>query len=213
MRKWLPAVFLAAAFAFSAWAYPHLPERVVTHWGSNGEPNGWSGRGFAAWFVPLLGLGMWLLLRWIPAIDPRRENYDKFRPTYELLIALIVGFLAAIHIVVLGIALGWPLSIERVMPLGIGLLFVVLGNLLPRARSNWFFGIRTPWTLSSERVWERTHRVGGYLFVAGGVVLVLTALLSPRASSVVMVAVVALVTLGVTAYSYLLWRRERGGVA
>ncbi|HEU4564854.1 MAG TPA: SdpI family protein [Gemmatimonadaceae bacterium] len=211
MRKWLPALFLAASVAFSIWAYPQLPERVVTHWGPNGEPDGWSGRAFAAWFIPLLGLGTWLLLRWVPSIDPRRANYEKFRPTYDLLVALIVGFVAAIHVVVLGVALGWPLSIERVVPVGIGLLFVVLGNLLPRARSNWFFGIRTPWTLSSERVWERTHRVGGYLFVAGGLALVVTALVLPKMGPTVLVAVVGVVSIGIAAYSYLLWRRERGG--
>jgi uncharacterized membrane protein len=98
---------------------------------------------------------------------------------------------------------------ERVLPIGIGILLVLIGNLLPRARPNWFVGIRTPWTLSSDRVWEKTHRIGGRVFVAGGILILLSALGPPRLSSIVLVTVIVLCTATVLIYSYAEWKREQ----
>ena len=95
--------------------------------------------------------------------------------------------------------------------LGTAILFIVLGNVLPRARPNWFVGIRTPWTLSSDRVWERTHRLGGRVLVVGGIVVALAGLLSSRLAFWTLMATVATLSVGAMAYSYLLWRSERGG--
>jgi uncharacterized membrane protein len=106
-------------------------------------------------------------------------------------------------------ALGYPVAMQRVVPVGIGVLFVVMGNLLPRARPNWFVGIRTPWTLSSDRVWEKTHRLGGHLFVAAGILIVLAALVMEHWAHVVLITVVLLCTAGVFIYSYVEWKREQ----
>ena len=210
MRKWLPIVFVAGSIVFSALAYPALPERVVTHWGIDGQPDGWSSRAFAALFFPALIAGVWLLMRALPKLDPRRESYAKFQGTYDLLVAAIVGFLALIHIATLGYALGWPVPVDRVVWLGTAILFIVLGNVLPRARPNWFVGIRTPWTLSSDRVWERTHRLGGRVLVVGGIVVALAGMLSARLAFWTLMATVVTLSVGAMAYSYLLWRGERG---
>ena len=209
MRKWYPAVVIAAAFVLSIAVYGRLPNPMPVHWDASGHVNGYGSRAFGAFFAPIMALVIWGMMRWLPTIDPRRENYAKFQGTYDLVVDTVVTLLVAIHLGVIGAALGWPVRIERMMPLVMGVMFLVLGPVLPRARSNWWFGIRTPWTLTSDTVWTRTHRVGGYLMSAAGVVTVLSALLPPRWSFGVMMAAIGIASLGSVAYSYFAWRSEQ----
>ena len=208
MRKWYPWLVVGTALVFTGIVYPRLPEQIATHWDVSGVVNGWSGRLAGAMLIPGIMVIMALLLPRLPAIDPRRVNYEKFRPTYDLIINAVLTMLAVLHIAMLGVALGWPVSMARLTPIMAGGLFVVLGNVLPRARPNWLVGIRTPWTLSNDRVWERTHRLGGFMFVAAGVALMLgaaapTRLVGPLILGAVMVA--AIVPL---VYSYVAWKQE-----
>ena len=209
MRKVIPGIIVALTLIFTAIVYPSLPERIATHWGFNGEADGWSSRELGSWLMPLIMFAVWVLLRFLPRIDPLRENYQRFASTYSTIITIILAFMGILHVAVLGIALGWPVSMTRVIPLLIGGLLVVIGNLLPRARRNWFFGIRTPWTLSSERVWERTHRLGGWLFVAGGLILVAAAFGPPSVLFPVLMAVVIIASGVPLVYSLLLFLREK----
>jgi immunity protein, SdpI family len=208
MRKWYPAVLIAVTAILSAVAYPRLPATVPSHWNLHGQVNAWQSRGQAALLMPVLMLVLWGVLRGLPAIDPRRGNYAKFQPTYDFMIGAVLTLVALIHVAVLGFALGLPISIQRVVPIALGLLLIAIGNQLPRARSNWWFGIRTPWTLSNERVWERTHRVGGYLMTAAGVVIFASALVAGSKPLFVIIACVAASALGSMIYSYIAWRQE-----
>lgn len=208
MRKWYPWFIVAATSVFSLAVYNRLPEQVPTHWGAGGVVNGWSGRFFAAWMVPLVLAVVAFLLPLLPKIDPRPTNFDKFRPTYDLVVNGIITVVAVIHVLMLGSALGWPVSLARITPLMVGGMFIFLGNLLPRARANWWFGIRTPWTLSNDRVWERTHRLGGYLFVAAGAVLLVVTFLPEAIAAPVLVTVVAAAAGIPMVYSYFAWKQE-----
>jgi immunity protein, SdpI family len=209
MRKWYPAVLIAAAFLFSALVYRRLPSPMAVHWDVNGHPNGYGSRPFGAFFAPVMALVVWAVMRGLPSIDPRRDNYAKFQGTYDLVVDAVVTLMVAIHIAVIGAALGWPVRIDRLTPLVGGVMLIVLGNVLPRARSNWWFGIRTPWTLSSDTVWSRTHRVGGYLMTGAGVVTVIGGLLPPAWSLRVLIGAVAVASLGSVVYSYFAWRGEQ----
>ncbi|GAC1413300.1 MAG: SdpI family protein [Gemmatimonadaceae bacterium] len=208
MRKWIPLLVVVAAFVASAMVYPRLPAMIPTHWNMDGQPDGWSGRAFGAWLFPVLMLGMWGLLRVLPAIDPRGVNYAKFGGAYEAIIDALMIFLFGMHVVVLRGALGEPVQVGRVVPFGIGVLLIVIGNLLPRCRPNWFIGIRTPWTLSSDRVWEKTHRLGGRLFVAAGLLIASVALFWAQWIHIVQLTAVVLATGSAVIYSYLEWKRE-----
>jgi uncharacterized membrane protein len=199
---------VAAALGFTAAMYGRLPERVPTHWDMNGAVNGDSSRAFAAWLVPGIMALIALVLPRLPAIDPRRANYAKFRPTYDLVVNGILTMLLVMHVAMLGFALGWPISMERFTPFMVGALLILLGNVMPRARPNWMFGIRTPWTLSNDRVWERTHRLGGVLFVIAGAALVLAALLFPSATFHVIIVAVVGASVVPLVYSYFAWRQE-----
>src|SRR5690606_34359626 len=140
---------------------------------------GWSGRLVGSLLAPGVALLIWLLLPALRRIDPRRSNYDRFDPTFRLVINLFVLFLLVVHVLSLGFALGWPIDMGRAVAIIAGLLLAGLGNYLPRLRSNWWMGIRTPWTLESESVWRSTHRVAGFMFVAAGVLVMATVFLPP----------------------------------
>ena len=209
MRKWISLLIVAAGFIASAVVYPRLPETIPTHWDFSGHPNGWSSRFWGAWLIPIFLLGMRALARILPRIDPRGSNYAKFGGAFEAIIDTIMLFMLALHIVALRAALGHPMQMQRILPIGVGVVLIVIGNLLPRARPNWFVGIRTPWTLSSDRVWEKTHRFGGRLFVAGGLIITIASFLWVQEAHVILFVVMGLVASSVMIYSYLEWKREQ----
>jgi uncharacterized membrane protein len=209
MRKWFPALLILGALTFSAAVYHRLPESVTTHWGPSGEPDGFSSRPVAAVMMPLIMAAVFALLRWIPPLDPRSANISKFRDSYDHVIGVIVAFLGVMHVATLGNALGWPTNMTTIVFVSLGLLFVVLGNVLPRARSNFIFGIRTPWTLSSDTVWTSAHRVGGYAMVAGGLITIAAAFLEPRVGFAIMLPSLLISAFIPIIYSYVLWSRER----
>lgn len=210
MRKWLPVLFILIALGVTAAVWNDIPERVPTHWNVRGEPDGFGSRTAGALMLPLTALAVFVLLRLLPRIDPRRANYDRFADTYDWLLVFIVGAMVLMHLVMIGVYLGLPIEIERAFPAIVGLLLIGVGNMLPRARSNWWFGIRTPWTLSDERVWARTHRIGGYAMMAAGAMLLLTAAVPSVFPMWLAIALAVSAALAPAVYSYFLWRGLRG---
>ena len=208
MRKWLPALFIVASCAFSIAVFSRLPASVPVHWGVSGEPNRYGSRLEAAFLMPAIMLVLFGVLVWYPSRDPRAANIAKFRGAYDTVIAATLAFMAGVHVIALGTSLGWQIPLNTVILAGVGVLFVLVGNLLPRARSNFIFGIRTPWTLSSDTVWTRSHRLGGYLMVGAGLLTIGAAFLAPPLN--VLIAVVSLIAAGLipVVYSYVLWSRE-----
>jgi uncharacterized membrane protein len=209
MRKWIPLLIVAAALIASALVYPRLPETMPTHWDMSGRPDGWSDRAWGAWFLPIFLVVMWGLVQILPRIDPRGSNYAKFGGAFEAIIVSVMLFMLGLHFVVLGASLGYPVQMQRIMPIGICVLLIVIGNLLPRARPNWFVGIRTPWTLSSDRVWEKTHRFGGRVFVAGGILITMAGFLWVEWAHAVLFTVIILCGSAALIYSYVEWKREQ----
>lgn len=211
MRKWLPVVLIAGAVMFSIAVYSRLPERVPLHWGISGEPDRWGSRIQGAFLMPAIMIVLLVAMRWLPARDPRAANIAKFRDSYDIMVSAIVSFMAGVHVLALGSALGWAINVTTVVLVGVGLLFVLLGNLLPRARSNFIMGIRTPWTLSSDAVWTRSHRVGGYAMVAAGLLTIAAAFVpQPWGVGVAVTSAVVAAFLPVV-YSYVIWSRDRPG--
>jgi uncharacterized membrane protein len=212
MRKWYPWLLLGLSLGFSAAMYSKLPAEIPSHWDAHGQINGTVARAWGAWLMPVVLLAMAIILPRLPQIDPRRENYEKFQSSYDLVVDAVMTMIAIMHVAMLGIAVGWPIRMERVAPVLVGALFVVIGNVMPRARPNWLFGIRTPWTLTNDRVWERTHRLGGLLFVVAGILLAVAGLLAPEAFfPIIIVGVVTAAVIPVV-YSYFAWRQESNRV-
>jgi uncharacterized membrane protein len=212
LKKWYPVLLAGIGVLMSAAVYTRLPETIAVHWDLDGNPNGWMSRTMGAFFLPVFLLVIGGILRFVPSIDPRAENYRRFGEAYETIVLSVLLLLLATHGITLAIALGHRVPVGRFVPALVGALFIVIGNVMPRTRSNWWFGIRTPWTLSSDRVWARTHRLAGYAMIVAGVVMILGGLLLPPAigAPVVLGAVVASLV-GPAVYSYLTWRRENEG--
>lgn len=208
MRRWLAPVLIGITIAASAIVYPRLPARVPVHWGAGGQVDRYGSRLVGVWLLPLMMVAVWLLLRFLPRIDPRRANYEKFADTYDLFVESLVALLLVMQGVMLATALGQRVPMNRVVPALVGVLLVILGNALPRARPNWWFGIRTPWTLSSDRVWMRTHRVGGYLLVAAGLLMLVAAAVQSPWTIILAFAAVLVAGFGSLVYSYFAWKQE-----
>ena len=211
MRRWLPASFIAGAWVFSIAVYSRLPDRVAVHWGMSGEPNRYGSRVEAAFLLPVLMAALYIIMQWYPSRDPRAANIAKFRRAYDTTVAATIAFLGVIHVLVLGHSLGWRVDITTVVLICVGAMFVLFGNLLPLARSNFIFGIRTPWTLSNERVWTRAQRVGGYAMVAAGLLTMGSAFFARPGGVVLALASMILAGVIPVVYSYLLWSSNRPG--
>ncbi|HEV3051206.1 MAG TPA: SdpI family protein [Longimicrobium sp.] len=209
--RWLAPAVTAAMWIFLLAVYSRLPQYLPTHWDAYGEADGWTGKPLGALMLPLMATATLVLIRLVRRVDPRSDNIDRFDGEWLLVNNLIVLFFALLEVATFGHALGWPLDEGRVVLVGVGLLFVGLGNYLPRIRSNWFMGIRTPWTMDNERVWRATHRVGGRTFVAAGIIMMLSAFLPPSARAVATVGAVALAAGVPLVYSYIAYRRDLTG--
>ncbi|HTY07078.1 MAG TPA: SdpI family protein [Gemmatimonadales bacterium] len=209
--RWFGLLVALAAVAATWYAWDLLPPRMATHWDASGHVNGWSPRAFGAFFAPGMIVALTLLFQVLPALDPRRQNYEKFIHTYWVIANSVLLFLGVVHGMILANALGYNVAMTRVVPLGMGVLFIALGNVLPRVEPNWFVGIRTPWTLSSDTVWRKTHRTGGWTFFLGGCALLIEGVIPLGNFWPVMVATVAAAALIPVVQSYLLWKGEQGG--
>jgi immunity protein, SdpI family len=208
-NRWIGVIVGLVALAAAIWAYPQLPPRVATHWNIRGEADGYSGRFVGAFVMPLVILAVAGIARVLPRIDPKGKNYPKFHDTYWLLINGVLIVLGVLHLAVLGNAIGAPVPIQRVIPIALGFLFIVVGNYLGRVQPNWFLGIRTPWTLSSDTVWRKTHRLGAWVFVIAGLLFMASAFMPAARGGVPLVAVIVGLLMVPVFYSLYLWLRER----
>lgn len=203
--------FVVAMLAVSAWAWPQIPAdaEIPIHWGLDGQPDGFGPKWVGLLGIPLVGAATVGLLALVPRIEPRRRNLERSGTAYVAIGIVVIAFLAVLHLFAVLAALGNEADIAALATIGSGVTFIVIGNFLGKTRSSWFFGIRTPWTLSSERSWTRTHRAGGVAFIVVGVIVVLaTIVLGAEAAIWVMLGGLGAVVAGLVAYSYVVWRDD-----
>jgi len=199
------------SFAASLYALPRLPDRIASHWNAAWEVDGYVPKTPGVFLVPLISAAIAVLFAVIPAVDPMKANFESFRRYYDGFVALMVLFMLGIHVQTLLWNLGFRVGFNFTMPVGLGVLFYYVGVLCEHSKRNWFVGIRTPWTMSSDRVWDRTHRVGGRLFKVSGLVAFAGVLAGEYAFYLIIVPVV-LTAAYTTVYSYLEFRREARGL-
>jgi uncharacterized membrane protein len=169
-RFLLEASLLAGAtLACTLLAYDRLPARIPTHWNIDGVADGFGPRAMIFAFSAMMA-GLAALWAVLPAVSPRRYEVDRFGPTWWRSGLLVVALFGYMQMMLLWFLLGGPVRLDRAMLGGVALLIVLLGNVLGKVRSNFWFGVRPPWTLASERVWYATHRLAGKTMVAGGLV-------------------------------------------
>ncbi|QAU13210.1 SdpI family protein [Halorubrum sp. BOL3-1] len=208
LRFGVAALLVAVGAVASLATAPDLPERMVTTWNAAGGPTGTLARTAGMWLVPGLAAGLIGLFALLPRIDPLGGNIAAFRVHYDRFVVIVTAFLVALHLAVLAVNLGYAVNVTTVAVAGAAALFYYLGTLLPHIEPNWFVGIRTPWTLSDDTVWDRTHALGGRLFKISAAVAVVGLLVGEYA--VYFLVGPALATVAVTAaYSYVLYARRR----
>jgi immunity protein, SdpI family len=202
-------LMLAAMFLWAAIGWNGAPDRFPVHWGLSGEVDRFGGRAEGMLGAPILGLVLYLVLLFLPRIDPGRANYENFRAAYATVRVALVAMIAGVYGVMQHAARsGAPGGVASAVPFILGGLFLVLGNILGKVRPNWFVGIRTPWTLSSAESWTRTHRAGGWFFVAMGLVMLAAGAVARREAFSAAIALLVVGILGLCVYSYVVWRAD-----
>lgn len=206
------AVVIAISALVGAWAWLQLPAgaQVPTHWGADGQVDGWADKTIGLFLVPLLQVGMTALFWVIPRIEPRRANLERSATAYGAMWIGVIVLLGGLQLLIVAAALGSTIDTSRLVFIGTGALFVVIGNYLPKVRANYLVGIRTPWTLTSELAWTRTHRMGGRLFVLEGLGFILLGVLGVTGTALVVaiLAAVAVLLVFTFAYSYVVWKSD-----
>ncbi len=204
----LSLALVLGAFLLTAVLYPRLPERVPTHWGLSGRPDQYTGKPWGPFAIPLAMAALYVVLSLVPAISPRGFRIEQFKRAFDVVRTSVIGFLFLIMTLVHLAALGTRVAMDRYVFAAVGLLLMVLGNYMGKFTKNFFVGIRTPWTLASDEVWLRTHRLGGKLFVLAGLALIICGVAGFGLVAVIVATAIA--TLVPVIYSYVLYRRIEG---
>jgi uncharacterized membrane protein len=169
----LNLLIIFLSFAIGIYFYPMMPKFMASHWNTEGLVDGYISKFWGLFLMPLISLGLFLLFISIPQIDPLKENVKKFRKYFDFFILILTLFLFYLYLLTIFWNLGLEFNMNLVLPPALGILFFYIGILTEKTKRNWFIGIRTPWTLSNDKVWEKTHKIGGKMFKITGLIAIL----------------------------------------
>ena len=172
---WVIAFLIVAiTAACTAWLYSTLPEQVPTHWNIRGEVDGYGGK-WTLFIFPVMMIGMLALFYFLPALSPKHFEVDTFRSTYLYIMVLTIGLFAYMNGAMLyavhrTVAKQPTVDLGRAFLAGMFLFFALLGIVIGKVRKNFYIGVRVPWTLASDRVWNDTHRLAAWVWVSAGAI-------------------------------------------
>jgi uncharacterized membrane protein len=205
----LVLVLILAATVAGLSLWNRLPEQMASHWNINDQVDGYMSKFWGVFLMPLITLGMLLLFLVIPNIDPLKANIAQFRDVFNLFIVLLVGFMVYIYALTLLWNLGYTnFGLGKAMMPALGVLFIFVGYMLRKAKRNYFIGIRTPWTLSSDKVWDETHRLGAVLFIISGLLAFIGGFFGGMIAFWMMFVPLIGSTIFLLIYSYVLYQGE-----
>lgn len=199
-------VLIAIAAIVGAVLSSQLPDPMPSHWNAAGEVDGYMSKFWGIWLMPLMTLGITLLLAGVPYLDPLKANIEQFRNLYNIFIVGFVAYMLYVYALTLAAALGTQFNMTYMLVPAVGLLFIGISFLIENAKRNFFIGIRTPWTLSSDEVWEKTHKLGAWAFRIGGALVVVIAFIG-ESGVFLMLPVLLLMALTPVVYSYFVFAR------
>ncbi len=201
-------LMVVAGFVLVAVQYPSLPDPMPTHWNAAGHVDGWMPKFWGSYVFPITMAVLWLVFLVLPRISPRGFEMEPFLRAWGVLKVTVLGLVLYIGTLVLRASRHSGELSQTGVIVGLGILFIVIGNLLGKVTRNFFVGIRTPWTLASEEVWLRTHRLAGKLFVVAGLIVAASSWMGLRVWPVfICILLAALIPV---VYSYVLYRRLEG---
>jgi uncharacterized membrane protein len=184
-----------------------MPDKMASHWDAQGQVNGYMSKFWGLFLLPIIAVGIFLLFLLIPKIDPLKLNIVKFRGYFDGFLIIFFLFLLYVYILIILWNLGRRFDMGQALAPSLGVLFYYAGILVENSKRNWFIGIRTPWTLSNEIVWDKTHRIGGKLFKAAGVIAVF-GVFSRRYAVLIIAIPIILVSVYTVVYSYFEYQKE-----
>jgi uncharacterized membrane protein len=187
--------------------YSYMPDKVASHWNAAGEVDGYMPKFWGVFILPIILVVFYLFYIFIPKIDPLKKNIISFEKEFDLFILALVLFMFYVYFLTLFWNLGYVFDIGRFMVPALGILFIFIGVLLKKAKRNFFIGIRTPWTLSSDSVWDKTHKLGSILFVLLGIISILAAAV-PEVGFLLVIIPIVVVVLVLVIYSYVAYKQE-----
>lgn len=197
-------ILIAAMYLTGYLVLNKLPDMVPSHWNIAGEPDSWMLKNRAVWLFPTITLGLAWLFKYLPKIDPKKAKYAQFKRAWEIFQIVFLLFFAYIYFVTLYASLHSGVNVGKWILMGVGILFVVIGNYMSKIKQNFFVGIKTPWTLSSEDVWNKTHRLGSWCFVICGLLFIIESQWNFFLIPVFVTAIIIMVAVPII-YSYILF--------
>ena len=207
----LSAVVLLLALAVTAWAWAEIPTdvQIPVHWNAQGEVDRYGSKAAGLLMGPGMLLFLTVLLAFVPRMEPRLKNLQQSQKAYKAVWAALLIFMAILHLITVRAALGYAVDMTAVMGYLMGVLFMAIGNFLGKIRSNFMFGIRTPWTLSSDLAWNKTHRLGGWLFFIVGALVFVSGFFhsGPLTFGLLLVGLLGSVVF-LYGYSYWVWKQD-----
>lgn len=198
-------ILMLVPLAIGAFFYSKMPEQLPTHFGLDGNPDKFSSKDVALFQMPIIMVGVQLIMVFMLNKDPRKKYQSEKLYIISLFIIPILTIMISSLTVAYG--MGSKVEINRIIIVAISLLFVVMGNFLPKSKRNYTMGIKNPWTLSSDVIWEKTHRLGGYTFVISGIVGIVFGLVLKNSAFAIFMLIMAAGIIP-TVYSYILYERE-----
>lgn len=207
-KELLSIILILIMFLCGFIFYPSLPDQIPVHWNIKGEADNYMSKNiFSALLFPILALGIWALQLFIPFIDPRKEKYTQFDNVYRTIRVLVIGLFGYIYGMTIANSLGASIQAGKAVPGGISMLFIFLGNLMGKIRQNYFVGIRLPWTLANQDVWNKTHRLTGKLLVAAGFLGLFGILFPPSWTTIILLSGIGAAFTIAGIYSYLTFKK------
>jgi uncharacterized membrane protein len=200
--------FIIVSFGIGIYLYAEMPATIASHWNAQGQVNGYLSKFWGLFLMPIISFALFLLFITIPKIDPLKQNIAKFRKYFDRFIVLVELFLFYLYLLTIFWNLGIKFDFVRLVLPAFALLIYYTGVVLENTKRNWFIGIRTPWTLNSDKVWEKTHKLGGKLFKISAVIVLIGMLFEFYAFYLMLVVLLAAVIYPVV-YSYFEFKKRR----
>lgn len=203
---WVSLLIIILSIGVSLFIYPSMPEVMASHWNTANQVDGYMTRFWGVFLMPIVSIAIFILFMVLPVIDPLKKNFEQFRKYYDGFIVMLLTFFFYIFCLSIIWNMGYEFNMGQAMLPALGLLFFYIGVMLKHAKRNWFVGIRTPWTMSSDEVWEKTHALGSKLFKVAGVLILLGFLFPDYVVWIILIAVLISVIYTIV-YSYLYYRK------
>jgi len=199
---------IGLTFALGAYLFPSMPTLMASHWGTDGQVNGYMPKFWALFLLPMVTLAIYGLFTVLPIIDPLKSNYKKFAQYYDRFLAMFVGFMIYIHALTILFNKGIGFNMSAALIPAMAALFYTIGTVLGNTKQNWFIGIRTPWTLSSEKVWGKTNKLGAKIFKIIAL-LSLVLVFMGDFGFIIFVGIIIIPSFYLILYSYLEYKKEK----